>query len=215
MPVMVSAARFRLRVFFASALVAGSVTATVLLISSQHALRKNPSSVIALAVLLAAAVLLQQPIRDIEARLREDAMLDALTGLFNRHGLERRFAEIAVHARRLAMPVSLVLFDIDRFKTVNDTHGHVVGDGVTDILQRSLRYFELLHRLGGDELLLVLPGASSQETTQIAEEARQAVQDGHPAELEVTVSVGVCTATGERIALDEMYSSADRSLYAA
>jgi diguanylate cyclase (GGDEF)-like protein len=219
LPVMVAAARFRTRAFAACAVVAGSNTAVVLLASSAHALTTNPSPAIVLVVLLAAVVILQQPVRDVEERLREDVVLDALTGLFNRHGLERRFEEIAVQARRLNAPVSVILFDIDHFKAVNDTHGHAAGDdvlvAVTEILRGSLRSFELLYRLGGDELLLLLPSASSNDAARIAEDARRSVQNGHPAGFEVTVSLGFCTAYGEQIGLDEMYASADRALYSA
>jgi diguanylate cyclase (GGDEF)-like protein len=219
LPVMVAAARFRTRVFVVCAIVAGVSTASVLLASSAHALVHNPSPVIVLVVLLAAVVILQQPIRDAEDRLREDVVLDALTGLFNRHGLERRFAETAAQARRLEAPVSIILLDIDRFKAINDTHGHAAGDhvliAVADLLRANLRSSELLYRLGGDELLLVLPSTSREDAEQIAEQARQAIQRGHPAGITVTVSLGVSTARGEQITLPEMYASADRLLYAA
>ena len=100
-----------------------------------------------------------------DVRHREDSTLDQLTGLLNRRGLEQRFAEVAEQAALTGEPVSVVVADIDHFKWVNDAHGHAVGDAVLrDLASRCashLRTFELLYRTGGEEFLLLLPGADA------------------------------------------------------
>ena len=173
----------------------------------------------ATVALLGALIALQIPVLDAESRWRDDAVLDPLTGLLNRHGLARRFAELAEQARQLHVPVSVVLFDVDGFKAVNDTHGHAAGDEVlttvADTLRSQLRSFELLYRLGGDELLLVLPGTTQPDAVGVAEQARLAVQERRPAGISITLSSGVSTAYGEDIILSEMSAVADRSLYEA
>jgi diguanylate cyclase (GGDEF)-like protein len=98
-----------------------------------------------------------------DVRHRADSTLDQLTGLLNRRALEPRFAEIAEQAALTDLPVSVVLADLDHFKSINDEHGHGVGDAVLrDVayaMRRTLRTFELLYRLGGEEFALLLPGA--------------------------------------------------------
>lgn len=86
---------------------------------------------------------------------------------------------------------------------------------MADTLRSQLRSFELLYRLGGDELLLLLPGADREAAHAVAEQARLAVASSRPGGLAVTVSVGVCTALGSEIRLADMFAAADRSLYAA
>ena len=219
LPVMAAAARFRRRVFVTGVGLTAALTVGVLVVCSGSALQHDPAPALGVCALLAGLVILQQPVLDAEHRWRTDAVLDSLTGLLNRQGLDRRFAELAEQARLMGAPVSLVLFDVDRFKSVNDTHGHARGDdvltGVADTLRRQLRSFELLYRLGGDELLLVLPGADRDAASSIAETARRAVQEGRPGGLPVTVSIGVSSAHGADIRLGDMFEAADRSLYAA
>ena len=105
----------------------------------------------------------QQPLLNAELRWRRDAVLDPLTGLLNRQGLPGRFREVAEQARLTDAPVSLVMCDLDGFKGLNDEHGHACGDAVLKdvayVLRKELRSFELLYRIGGEELLLMLPGA--------------------------------------------------------
>jgi diguanylate cyclase (GGDEF)-like protein len=219
LPIMAAAARFRHRVFITGVAVTAAITVSVLIGASGPALLRNPSPAIAVCALLAGIVVLQQPVLDAEHRWRQDAVLDALTGLLNRQGLERRFAELAEQARLVDAPVSVVLFDLDCFKAVNDTHGHARGDdvltNVAAVLRGQLRSFELLYRLGGDELLLLLPGADRTTARAVADQARMAVQSSRPGGLAVTVSIGVSTATGHAIRLAEMFDAADRSMYEA
>ena len=219
LPVTAAAARFRPRVFAGTVVGALVLTLGFLLVADAHALLHRPVGAISLCVLLAGLLSLQQPVLDAEGRWRRDAVLDPLTGLLNRQGLGRRFTELAEQARLVHDPISLVLFDVDCFKAVNDTHGHARGDdvltAVADTLRGQLRSFELLYRLGGDELLLLLPGADGADALGVAEQARLAVQLGRPGDLDVTVSIGVSTARGEGIALERMLAEADRHMYEA
>lgn len=218
-PVVTAAARFRLPVFLTGATLAtaGIVAATVA--ASPHDFAHHPGRVIAIIVLLGALVVAQQPLLDAEIRWRHDAVLDPLTGLLNRQGLQRRFREVSEQARVTERPVSLVMFDLDHFKGLNDTHGHARGDAVLQevayVLRKELRAFELLYRIGGEELLLILPGASLEVACEIAEQTRAAIERSQPAGLTVTASFGVCSAAGDEIELAPMFQAADVSLYEA
>ncbi len=218
-PMVTAAARFRLKVF----LIGSAMTLPALVIaaaaSSPHALVHDPAPLIGVLVLLAALVVAQQPLLDAEFRWRRDAVLDPLTGLLNRQGLHRRFHEVAEQARLTDSPVALVLLDLDRFKELNDHHGHARGDAVLRevayVLRKELRSFELLYRIGGEELLLVLPGADLEAAREIAEKARRAIEESRPSELLVTASCGVCSELDERIEFESMFQAADRALYQA
>jgi diguanylate cyclase (GGDEF)-like protein len=218
-PVVTAAARFRPSVFLAGALLAMGSLLIAVAVASSNALAHNPSPLIGITVLLAALVATQQPLLDAENRWRRDAVLDPLTGLLNRQGLERRFHEVAEQARLTHQPVSLVVFDLDEFKGLNDAYGHAQGDAIlTDVayeLRKTLRSFELLYRIGGEELLLILPGAELERACEIAEEARSAIEGSQPAGLRVTASFGVTSASGDRIEFESMFDAADRSLYVA
>jgi diguanylate cyclase (GGDEF)-like protein len=218
-PIVTAAARFRLPVFLTGAAVAAIGLLLAVLLGTPGELLANPSPVVAVVVLLAALVVAQQPLLDAELRWRRDAVLDPLTGLLNRQGLQRRFQEVAEQARLTASPVSLIMCDLDNFKAVNDAHGHARGDAVLKevayLLRKELRAFELLYRFGGEELLLILPGAELDEAHQIAEQARLAIANGQPGGLTLTASFGVCTTRGSDLEFKTMFDDADRSLYQA
>lgn len=218
-PVVTAAARFRLRVFLVGAVLALLGLVAAVTVGSPSALMHNPTPLIGMTVLLASLVVVQQPLLSAEIRWREDAVLDPLTGLLNRQGLHRRFREVAEQARLTERPVALVLFDLDRFKELNDAHGHARGDAVLKdvayLLRKELRTFELLYRIGGEELLLVLPGADLTAACQVAESARGAIEAAHPGGLRVTASFGVCSCAGSGVEFDEMFQSADMALYEA
>jgi diguanylate cyclase (GGDEF)-like protein len=218
-PVVTAASRFRLPVFLCGAVLATVGLVAVAVIGSPHELEHDPTPLLGFIVLLGTLVVAQQPVLNAELRWRRDAVLDPLTGLLNRQGLEGRFREVAEQARLTEAPVSLVMCDLDGFKELNDEHGHACGDAVLKdvayILRKELRSFELLYRVGGEELLLVLPGAGLRPGCDVAEHVRAAIEHGCPAGLRVTTSVGVCSATGEDIEFGPMFEAADRALYEA
>ena len=154
-----------------------------------------------------------------ELHHRDEAILDPLTGLLNRHALIPRFIEIAQQARLTQQPVCLLLCDVDNFKAVNDEHGHDRGDAVLrDVayeLRKRLRSFELVYRLGGEEFLIVLPGVGSDDGRDVAERLRAAVEQVRPAGIPITISIGVSAARGEHVDYDTLFKAADEALYEA
>ena len=218
-PVVTAAARFRLPVFLIGAALATVGLVVAATIASPGALLHDPARVVGIVVLLATLVVAQQPLLNSELRWRRDAVLDPLTGLLNRQGLPGRFREVAEQARLTDAPVSFVMCDLDGFKGLNDEHGHACGDAVLKdvayVLRKELRSFELLYRIGGEELLLMLPGAGLGAGCQVAEQVRATIEHCRPAGLRVTASVGVCTADGDEIEFGPMFDAADRALYQA
>jgi len=127
--------------------------------------------------------------------------------------------ELEQQARLTGGSVCLVLCDIDRFKQVNDTHGHDRGDAalreVAYVIRKSLRSFELVYRIGGEELLVVLPDKELAEGLEVGERLRAGVERTRPAGLELTLSAGVAAAAGERVRYDELFRWADAALLRA
>jgi diguanylate cyclase (GGDEF)-like protein len=218
-PLVTAAARFRLVVFLTGSLLGAVALVLACLIASPHQLAHNPAPLIAAAILLSSLVVVQQPLLSAEMRWRRDAVLDPLTGLLNRQGLQGRFREVAEQARLAERSLSLVVFDLDEFKQLNDQHGHAQGDvalkDVAYTLRKELRTFELLYRIGGEELLLILPGADLDLACEIAEHARRAIEQGQPAGHHLTASFGVSSASGDEIEFEPMFQEADRCLYKA
>jgi diguanylate cyclase (GGDEF)-like protein len=154
-----------------------------------------------------------------EMEQRSDAVLDPLTGLLNRKALAGRFEEIAQQAALTGAPISLIACDLDRFKQVNDEHGHARGDAVLKdaayLLRKSLRSFELVYRVGGEEFLIVLPGVALEEARTMAERIRAGIQESRPGGLDVTASLGVAAAAGAGAAFEPLFRAADEALYEA
>ncbi len=179
----------------------------------------DPVDAIAVLALLASVVSIVWALQSAELHHRDEAILDPLTGLLNRHALVPRFVEISLQARLTGQPVSLVLCDVDAFKQVNDEHGHDRGDAVLrDIayeLRKRLRSFELVYRLGGEEFLIVLPGIGLEGGAITAERLREAVEEAQPKDIPVTISLGVSSASGTAVDYDELFRAADTALYQA
>jgi diguanylate cyclase (GGDEF)-like protein len=218
-PVLTAAARFRLPVFLVGTALGVLGLGVVAVAGSPHVLEHDPTALLGVIVVLGALVVAQQPVLNAELRWRRDAVLDPLTGLLNRQGLQGRFREVAEQARLTDAPVSLVMCDLDGFKRLNDEYGHACGDAVLKdvayVLRKELRSFELLYRVGGEELLLVLPGAGLRPGCDVAEHVRAIIERSKPAGLPVTASVGVSSAIGEEIEFGPMFEAADRALYEA
>jgi diguanylate cyclase (GGDEF)-like protein len=218
-PVLTAAARFRLPVFLVGTALGILGLLVVAVVGSPHVLEHDPTTLLGVIVVLGALVVAQQPVLNAELRWRRDAVLDPLTGLLNRQGLPGRFREVAEQARLTDAPVSLVMCDLDGFKSLNDQYGHACGDAVLKdvayVLRKELRSFELLYRVGGEELLLVLPGAGLRPGCDVAEHVRATIERCRPAGLPVTASVGVSSAVGEEIEFGPMFEAADRALYEA
>ncbi len=157
-----------------------------------------------------------------QRRIERIASTDALTGLLNRQSLELLFQRALLLSRRTAQPMSAILFDIDFFKRVNDTHGHLWGDkvirGVADVARATVRESDVITRWGGEEYLVLLNNCNLAQATEVAENLRVAIE-GHAfglpePQLAVTISLGVA-----EYRLDEsesaFFSRADSALYQA
>jgi diguanylate cyclase (GGDEF)-like protein len=154
---------------------------------------------------------------------REHSVKDGLTGCFNRaHALETLNAEMR-RARRGSLPLSMVMFDIDSFKQVNDSHGHLTGDHllaeVGRRLSEVLRTSDIKCRYGGDEFLVILPDTPATGAHHVAESIRDAMSHIALAvgdiTVAVTVSVGIATAKGDERDAQFFVALADRALYRA
>jgi two-component system cell cycle response regulator len=152
----------------------------------------------------------------------EMALYDSLTGLNNRRSLERRLPAMIETARARGAPLTMMVLDIDHFKRVNDTYGHDVGDrvlkGFGAELRDTVRSGDLICRLGGEEFVVVMPGADAAEAARIAERARRTTEsreflvDGAAASVSITVSIGLAEWR-ENWNYAELYRRADRALY--
>jgi diguanylate cyclase (GGDEF)-like protein len=152
--------------------------------------------------------------------IAERAELDFLTGTLNRRGIESALQLELARTRRRAEPLSVLLIDVDHFKTINDRHGHGAGDEALRRaaagIESAVRTSDRLGRYGGDEFLLLMPGSDGAEAMVIAERIRRAVHapavsDRAPA---LSLSIGV-TCCSEEEAMDDILARADAALYAA
>jgi diguanylate cyclase (GGDEF)-like protein/PAS domain S-box-containing protein len=162
-------------------------------------------------------------IQSLHAQLREQAIRDSLTGLFNRRYMEETLERELASARRSKNPMSIVMLDIDHFKDLNDDQGHRAGDqvlcGLSELIQVKTRQSDVACRYGGEEFVIILPNVSSDAAFQRAEELRNAcaaLHIGEPgAERRVTVSFGVATFPTDGTTSDNLLRAVDLALYAA
>jgi two-component system, cell cycle response regulator len=158
-----------------------------------------------------------------QEQFRLQASRDDLTGIPNRAAILKVLRRSLAKARHGDTPVSIILADVDRFKQVNDTYGHMVGDAVlrrtATLLQSHLRHEDLVGRYGGEEFLIVLPGSDAQRAFDVAERVRTYVESQSittsVAKLSLTVSLGIATTTGDILQSEELISAADEALYEA
>ena len=159
-------------------------------------------------------------------RLERLASTDPLTQTLNRRALMERLTGEIERARRYDLVVTLLMIDIDNFKTINDTYGHLVGDRalreVSRILQRHARTVDVVARFGGEEFVVVLPETSEEGAMAFAERMRQRIAEclivpdnGSPA-FHMTVSIGVARFPSVRVdSTDDLIARADEALYRA
>lgn len=166
----------------------------------------------------------ERRLRRMQKELERLAHTDALTGLFNRRIFMQRLEEEVERVRRHGSAVSVVLFDLDYFKRVNDTYGHDTGDVVLASVARIAtdvkRMSDVAARLGGEEFALLLPETDQQGAVQLAQRLRTAIERHQylspaGAPLHVTASIGVATAQRSAKDVEKLLSSADRALYRA
>lgn len=154
----------------------------------------------------------------------ELAITDSLTGLYNRRYMESHLSTMVEEGMSSGKPVSLLIFDIDYFKAVNDSHGHPAGDAVlkefAQRISQNVRGVDLACRLGGEEFVVVMPDTDLSYALMVAERLRQKVADtpfriegGFP--LSITASIGVGVTEGPQDAAAKLLERADSALYRA
>lgn len=169
-------------------------------------------------------VSLQSQLLAAREALREQATHDALTKLWNRSYILEQFARDLARAEREHGSVGVVLVDIDHFKSINDTHGHITGDAVlreaARRMQASIRPYDSLGRYGGEEFLLLLPGCNDECTVMHAERMRHVLRSEpmllNEQSITLTASFGTTTAHGgSRCTPEALIRIADETLYEA
>jgi diguanylate cyclase (GGDEF)-like protein len=157
------------------------------------------------------------------ARRLQQANTDYLTGLFNRNkGTELLEYEMS-RATRYRRPLSIILLDVDSFKNINDTHGHLAGDqilkAVADIAAATVRTVDNLIRWGGEEFVVLLPDTELDAAVQVAERLREAIANTlirvPTAELNITASFGVARKDENTLDVETLLARADQAMYIA
>jgi diguanylate cyclase (GGDEF)-like protein len=156
------------------------------------------------------------------AQYEHQATVDALTGVHNRRWMNDAFPRVLTRCALDHVHSAVMVIDIDHFKLVNDTYGHLVGDvalkALANIMQAHLRPHDLLVRYGGEEFAILLPDTGIEEARSIAERLRATVaaNEIHSGELmfKITISIGIAPAKNEG-KLEENFGAADRALYRA
>ena len=159
------------------------------------------------------------------ATIQKQALTDGLTGLPNHRAMMDQLEKELERVRRFDRPLSLLFFDADRFKRINDTHGHAVGDSVLRQIgkraTRVLRGGDTVGRFGGEEFVLLLPETDADGARTVAERLRTAIAgepitaDMVPGGLVATVSIGVATYPADGCSEQELLSQADKAMYLA
>jgi len=153
------------------------------------------------------------------------ALTDGLTGLYNRRYLTAHIDTLFGRTGGPMKDVAILMFDIDRFKQVNDTFGHAVGDEVlVEVARRTLgnvRGFDLVARYGGEEFVVVMPESALSAAGSVADRLRRAIGERlmevstGPRHLEVTISIGVAVSGPDALTPAQLLRNADEALYAA
>lgn len=160
---------------------------------------------------------LNSHLASIQQKLHHQTITDPLTDALNRRGMDEVFAMLASSPRAPVMPISLVYFDIDHFKAINDQFGHEEGDKVliklTQLVFAIIKKSDSLVRLGGEEFLIICPETTLSEASEMAERCRQKIMSATLGQHNITCSFGVIEATGN--SLRKGVEVADRHLYQA
>ncbi|MFH1407071.1 MAG: GGDEF domain-containing protein [Candidatus Omnitrophota bacterium] len=153
--------------------------------------------------------------------VQELAIVDGLTGVFVRRHFMERLSEELARSLRHGSGLSLLLLDIDYFKKLNDTFGHLVGDAVlkqtADILKRNIREVDFIGRYGGEEFAIALTDTAKADAYQVGERIRQAVDAyqfrAYDETLKTTISIGICTSPSDGSKMEDLIERSDEALY--
>ena len=178
---------------------------------------------ILLAILYFLTGKLVRRLDEVQTKLKHIAVTDELTGLKNRRYIMEQIDKEYQRAARTGGPLSLIILDIDHFKRINDTYGHAVGDAVLKEVSRtmlsSLRAYDLLGRIGGEEFLIASPGSTLDEAVGLAERVRMTIRGGKVMNqadaITVTVSAGITSLREQDANTGALLARADTALYLA
>ncbi len=220
-PAVALAVRFRLRGVLAGGLLTVVVILALALLDGGPVTTHYPL-VVPLGVvfaLLAANLGYTLTLLRSDLQHRGEAVIDPLTGMLNRHALDNRVTELAEQAHVSRQPIALILADLDHFKSINDQFGHAQGDAVladaASRIRAQLRAYDLAYRFGGEEFLIVLPGADLAGALEIAQTLRRAIEEAPSDGVKVTMSFGVSSCGEAEFEFKTLLAAADRALYAA
>jgi len=159
-----------------------------------------------------------------QQHLEYQTQIDSLTGLFNRRAFEKKIGDEFERAKRYHHPLSLLILDIDNFKTINDTYGHHGGDTalirISETLRAKTRQSDFPSRYGGEEFVLILPETDQESALQVAtkiqDEIRACVFGTNNKHFSLTVSIGISSTSNQDYSdWNQMLHDADRALYVA
>ena len=156
---------------------------------------------------------------EVTKQLKEENILDPLTGLLNRRGLNTHFSKELENIAITSSPLSLILIDIDHFKKINDTYGHDTGDvclvEVAKTLSNALRKKDIIARFGGEEFIIILPNISKTQAALIADDLKNLIskQKFSDFNLPITITLGVTDSREQQDNALKMIKRADKALY--
>lgn len=160
----------------------------------------------------------QKELLDANSKLQKLAITDSLTGLNNRRHLQEKLASSIAESTRLAQPLSFLLLDLDHFKKINDTYGHLMGDQILqklgEILRVETREEDIAARYGGEEFALILPNTELSVALEIAEKIRMRIENTDWNIPKVTISIGA-TMLDAGDTVRTLQSRADQALYSS
>jgi diguanylate cyclase (GGDEF)-like protein len=154
-------------------------------------------------------------------KLEEITIKDDLTGLYNRRKMDDLIQREIAFSKRYGDPLSLIILDVDKFKSVNDTYGHHIGDfylkRVSDVMQAEIRQIDFLGRWGGEEFIILLPKTTSEQAQELAERLRNSVEmmqiESGQGLISRTISIGISCAKSANMDMDVMIRQADEMMY--
>lgn len=208
--------------------VRGGISITFDIEDIQHKLKQNTASIIFFGITTTFLLIwliyfftakLIKKLAEARNRIENIAITDDLTGIFNRRHILSRFAEEFEKVKRLNTNLSCILADIDQFKSVNDTHGHLAGDEVlkeiSHRIRNTIRAYDILGRYGGEEFLILLPDTGLEDARYLAERIRIHVKDNSIISSKITISLGVTAMQAHDQSVDDVIKRADEHLYSA
>jgi diguanylate cyclase (GGDEF)-like protein len=220
-PIVTLPARFSPRAVKVGVVIALGMLVSVGFATDAQAILKDPPLLIAPGALLIAVAMLSMALMRSDIEHRGECVIDQLTGLLNRKALATRAEELEQQSALSGEPVGVIVGDLDHFKRINDESGHAAGDAalaeVAYRLRKHLRAFDLVYRLGGEEFLVLVPGADITEAATLAESLRAFVAAEPLADdSKVTMSFGVSASTrGEPFCYSDVFHEADAAMYEA